>query len=65
MNSLINVGICYKNVGLLEEAIAIYERVNKMGEDDESGLYNQAMCLLALIEASPSLSFAIVNKERA
>lgn len=49
MNSLINVGICYKNKGLLEEAIAIYEKVNKVGGNDESGLYNQAMCLLALI----------------
>lgn len=32
--------------------------------EDESSLYNHAMCLLALIESSPSRSFAILNEER-
>lgn len=49
VNSLINVGICYKNLGIYEEAISIYEKVNRIAANEEIGYYNHAMNILSLI----------------
>ena len=50
INSLINLGICYKNLGLYEKAISIYENVNRIAPDEEVGYYNHAMNILSLIQ---------------
>ena len=50
VNSLINVGICYKNLGLYEKAITIYERVNEIAPNEEVGYFNNAMNILSLIQ---------------
>ena len=63
LNSLVNLGISYKNEGHLEKAVVIYEQVNNLAPQDSSGYFNHAMCLTTLIEFSPAN--ATVNRERA
>lgn len=44
------MGICYKNLGLYEKAITIYERVNEIAPTEEVGYFNHAMNILSLIQ---------------
>jgi tetratricopeptide (TPR) repeat protein len=62
---LINIGICYKNLGKFEEAIATYEKVNELSPTEEGGYYNYAMSLLALIEKNSVKRVTNVDIERA
>lgn len=49
VNSLINLGICFKITGQYEKAIEYYERAKKIDPNDESIIYNQAMTYIALL----------------
>ena len=50
LNALINVGICYKNEGQLEQAIATYRKVLALDPDESDAAFNLAICLLNSIE---------------
>ena len=63
LNSLINIGVSYKNERRFEEAVDVYQKVNVLAPEDESGLFNHAVCLLGLIEITPEME--LVNRHRA
>lgn len=46
LNSLINISICYKNLGLIEEAIEVNEKAYRISSNEESITFNLAMCIL-------------------
>jgi tetratricopeptide (TPR) repeat protein len=50
VNSLINMGICYKITEQYEKAIGYYERATKIDPNDESIIYNQAMAYMAILQ---------------
>jgi tetratricopeptide (TPR) repeat protein len=49
VNSLINIGICYKITEQYEKAIDYYERARKIDPNDETIIYNQAMAYMAIL----------------
>ena len=63
INSLINIGITFKNQRKFQEAVSVYEKVNLLNGQEQSGLFNHATCLIGLIESTPSAD--IVNRDRA
>lgn len=65
VNSLINLGICYKLTDQFEKAIECYERAKKIEPNDEVIIYNQAMAYMALIQAINIDIFHEVSKEKA
>ena len=50
LDSLINMGVCFKNQGIIDKAIAVYEKVHVLDPKEEAGVYNLAVCLLHSLE---------------
>ena len=65
LNSLVNLGICYKMTEQYDRAIEFYERARKVDQNDESVLYNQAMAYMASLQTIDTDIFFEVSKERA
>jgi hypothetical protein len=55
-NTLINQGICYKNLRLFDEAIVCNDEAIKINGEDVTGHFNKSMCLLKKI-------YGILNKD--
>ena len=65
LNSLVNMGICYKNLQAVDKAIAVYQKVYELDPKEEAGVFNLAICLLNSIEEKHSERFGKVCQERA
>jgi tetratricopeptide (TPR) repeat protein len=65
INSLINLGICYKNNSLFEKAGECYEKVLKLSPNEESALFNYGMCISCSLDALDRRVFFEVTKEQA
>lgn len=61
LSSCINIGICYKNMGDLENALLNTEKALKVAPNDESALFNKAMCLLRQIKSTSKTDFSMVQ----
>ena len=62
LNSLVNLGICYKIIGHFDKAIETYEKVYKIDPNDETALYNHSMVLVDQIKKLNSKTFQEVTK---
>ena len=65
LNSLINIGICYKNRELYEKAIEYYEKATSIDKGDEAVMFNHAMTIVLIINRLDGDVFQEVRKERA
>lgn len=65
LNALINIGICFKNEGQLEQAIDSYRKVLALDPKEPDAAFNLAICLLNSIETRGSNAFHHLNRERA
>jgi tetratricopeptide (TPR) repeat protein len=62
-NTILNRGICYKNLRLFDEAIVCYDNAIEINSKDPSGHFNKAMCLLKKIYGLSKLNFSLVKKK--
>lgn len=65
LNSLINIGICFKNEGEIEQAISTYRKVLANEPEEQDAVFNLAICLLNSIETKNSNAFHKFYHERA
>lgn len=65
LNSLVNIGICYKITEQFEKAVDYYEKANQLDPNDEVALYNHAMAIMSILRQISADSFQEVTKERA
>lgn len=65
LNSLINIGICFKNEGQIEQAITNYRKVLSIDPLEPDAAFNLAICLLNSIETKNSNAFHKFYHERA
>ena len=65
INSMVNMGICYRNLRAIDKAIAVYQRVHDLDPKEEAGMFNLAICLLNSIEEKQSERFNKVCQQRA
>lgn len=65
LNSLINIGICYKNEGQTDQAINNYRKVLAIDPQEPDAAFNLAICLLNSIETKNSSAFHKFYHERA
>ena len=49
-DTLINMGICYKNMGQYDKAIEIFDKAIKGNLTDESGWFNKGMCYFKILQ---------------
>lgn len=65
LNSLINLGICYKSKELYDEACECYDRALKIDPKDPATLFNYAMTVVSNLEHIDQVIFHEVVKEKA
>ena len=65
LNSLINLGISYKNKDLFDKANECYEKVIKISPNEESAYFNYAMCIVCSLNSTDNKAFHEVTKEEA
>lgn len=65
MNSLVNLGICYKNKNLFDKACEFYEKARKVDPNDETCLFNYAMALVGSLGEIDQEVFQEVAKQKA
>jgi len=46
LDSLVNIGICFKNQEQFDKASEYYEKASKVDPNDEVVLFNYAMCIM-------------------
>ena len=46
LNCLVNLGICYKNMNLFEEAMNYYKKARDIAPEDEGVLFNYGISLI-------------------
>jgi tetratricopeptide (TPR) repeat protein len=66
-NTLINEGICFKNLRLYDQAIGCNDRAIEINSQDETPHFNKSMCLLkkiyGLTTAQPNLNLSFVRNK--
>jgi tetratricopeptide (TPR) repeat protein len=65
LDSLVNIGICFKNRGEIDEAIRVNRKVLEVDPAEASATFNLAICLLNSIEDKNSPLFHKFYHERA
>lgn len=61
LDALINLGITYINIGQNEKAIECYEKAAEINQE-ESVVFNHAMCLLTILKRKETKEFVEVWK---
>ena len=57
LNSLINLGISYKNKDLFDQANECYEKVLKIKPDEESAYFNYGMSIVSSLHSTDKSVF--------
>ncbi len=65
INSLINLGICYKNKELFDKATDCYQRALSINPKDQSALFNYGMTIASNLARIDSDTFRWMAKEKA
>ena len=65
LNSLVNLGISYKNKDLFDKASECYEKVLKLNPSEESAYFNYGMCIVCSLHCTDNHVFHEVTKEEA
>lgn len=65
LNSLINLGISFKNKDLFEKANECYKKAISVNPEEESGYFNYGMSVVAALSSTDSSIFQEFTKEQA
>jgi tetratricopeptide (TPR) repeat protein len=65
VDSLVNLGICYKLTKQYEKAIDYFEKARRIDSNDEAIIFNEGMAYMANLETINPDIFSEVSKEKA
>lgn len=64
LDALVNLGICYKNIELLEKAEEIFAKASGVEPNDEISVFNHAMTVMKIIQKLDCNIFQELVKEK-